>query len=144
LNGRVPWFEAFGRQFFVNPTYALSSYLFFNDYGSTFEEEGQTRLGGALKWWDEKIGLSPAIMQAGNLFGLFAEDYAPNPLLMRRETSVLPPAMTSGRAQGLLGDAPTPVGTIEEQFWLNVRERVIGILPGTEQVEAIHVEARMA
>src|SRR5690606_12975447 len=143
LNGWVPWFEAFGRQFFVNPTYALSSYLFFNDYGSTFEEEGQTRLGGALKWWDEKIGLSPAIMQAGNLFGLFGEDYAPNPLFMRRETNVLTTAINFGRAHGLLGDDPTPVGNIEEQFWLNVRERVSGILPGTEQVDAIDVEARM-
>src|SRR5690606_34355448 len=30
-----------------------------------------------------------------------------------------------------------------EQFWLNVRERTSGLLPGTEQVEAIDVEARM-
>src|SRR5690606_18522939 len=143
LNGWVPWFEAFGRQFFVNPTYALSSYPFFNDYRSTFEEEGQTRLGGALKWGDEKIGLRPAVMQAGNLFGLFGEDYAPNPLFMRRETNVLTTAINFGRAHGLLGDDPTPVGNIEEQFWLNVRERVSGILPGTEQVDAIDVEARM-
>src|SRR5690606_34710572 len=96
-----------------------------------------------LNWFNDIVGVNAIIMDVANLTGVLGDTNAPDIFGFRRESNTLTTLFNWGRAYGIIGDDPTPVANPELQFSFNLRERLSGWLPGTEEIRAIDVEARM-
>lgn len=134
-----------GRHLFLNPVALLSTYTLFEQQ-NVLNEEYDTR-GGFRKWFDSTFGIdpydlaSPVVSDVTNVLGLRGDIWAPDLLGIGREATVVNLIINTGRAYGLLGDDPTPIGDIYKDWSSKFREFVstgaeaVG-LPGAKEVEA--------
>jgi hypothetical protein len=124
-----------GMNLFLNPATMFSTYLMFRSQ-STFIPDQMTGAGSFLNELDGWLGLNPFLMVGANILGYMGEDYPPDPLFLYNQTEAVTRVINFARARGWLGDDPSPVGNAWTDFWADQRERVSGIAPGSEQIEA--------
>lgn len=127
----------YGYQLFWNPTGLASTWLTFQDQGSGFVDDKMSRGG---KWLDQitnTLGVNPIILDAANLFGYLGNYRSPDVLGLFRESDAVTVGINLGRAYGLIGDDPTPIGNLNTDINTWLREKFSGLFPDSEKIDFV-------